>query len=116
MTKPEPCESSVACELGSPKYAKIVTTPGDLRAKIVCGSKPLAGIGPTLDVARAGSAAGAVEVGALTTTVRVSEPNQPAPFPMPNAAPPPRTAATRVTAARGPARIRLTVAAALRPA
>jgi hypothetical protein len=43
--------------------------------------------------------------------VRVSWSNQPAPFPMPNAAPPPRTAATRVTATRGPTRTELTVAA-----
>ena len=52
----------------------------------------------------AGKAAGAA-VCALTTTVRVRWPTQPAPFPMPNAAPPPRTAATTVTAARLPARI-----------
>ena len=42
---------------------------------------------------------------AFTTTVRVVPPNQPAPFPIANATPPPRTAATRVTTASCPARI-----------
>jgi hypothetical protein len=68
------------------------------------GLNPFPGSGATLDVAFAGSAAGVVAVLAFTTTVRVSPSNQPAPFPIANAKPPPRTAATRVTAASCPAR------------
>src|SRR5215471_6586589 len=99
MTKPEPWEISVVCELGSPKKEKIVTTPGERCAKIRSGLNPLPTSGATLDVAFAGRAAGVVAVFALTTTVLVDSPNQPEPFPIASAKPPPRTAATRVIAA-----------------
>src|SRR3954452_22679806 len=104
MTKPDPCEKVVACELGSPKYAKIVTTPGERSWKIGSGSKVLPGRGATFELASARSGAGVVAVFAVTTTVRLFWSNQAAPLPMPNAAPPPRTAATRIRAASGPAR------------
>src|SRR5262245_52586592 len=98
MTKPEPCATWVPCEVGSPKYAKIVTAPVTRLAKIRDGSKPLPEIGATFDLAAAGSSAGR-ELFALTTTVFESPPSQPALFPIPSAAPPPRTAATMATAA-----------------
>src|SRR5215210_5584802 len=108
MTKPDPCDS----DPDAANSAKIVTTPGDRRAKICRGSNAFPGNGAAFEDALAGSAAGFVGVPAFTSTVRVFPSNQPAPFPMPKAAPPPRTAATRVTAATGPNRIRLTVAVA----
>src|SRR5216683_3106690 len=112
MTNPEPCDSAVTDELGSPKNAKIVTTPGERSAKIRSGSKPLPGKGATFDVAEAGKAAGR-GAPARTTTVFVPWSSQPDPFPMPKAAPPPKAAAATVTTARAGSRIRLTVATVL---
>src|SRR5690349_14349270 len=99
MTKPDPWEISVELELGSPKKEKIVTTPGERCAKMRSGLNPLPASGATFEVAFAGSAAGVVAVFALTTTVLVDASNQPEPLPIASAKAPPRTAATRVTAA-----------------
>jgi hypothetical protein len=102
----------VDCEAGSPKYAKIVTTPGTRLAKIREGSKPLPEIGATFDLAAAGNSAGC-ELFAFTTTVFEPPSSQPALFPIPSAAPPPRTAATMATAAMDATRIGITVARVL---
>ena len=57
MTNPEPCDPLGRLGPGSPKYAKMVTTPGERAAKIRCGSKLEPGSGSTFDVADAGSEA-----------------------------------------------------------
>src|SRR4029077_7317076 len=91
----------------------MVTTPGERAAKIRCGSKLEPCSGGTFDVGDAGSE-DACEGVAFTTTVFVPSSSQPVPFPMPKAAPQPRTAATTVTTARAESRIGLTVATVLR--
>src|SRR5712691_10025067 len=100
MTNPDPCAPWVEFELGSPKNAKIVTTPGERSRKIRAGSNAFPGSGAALLATDAGSGVAAGTGPALTTTVFVLLPIQPAPAPTPSAAAAPSSAAATSAAKR----------------